>query len=70
MKCIKLTVLLTLTSLNTAFTQVRNDDAQTAESSSLVSPQIQVIPIQDSKTERKYELYIELPEDFLGSLQP
>jgi len=27
-------------------------------------PQIQVVPIKDTKTERNYELYIELPEDY------
>ena len=32
--------------------------------SSLVLPQIQVLPIQDSKESRQYELYIELPEGY------
>jgi len=34
------------------------------EGSSLVLPQIQVVPIKDTQTERNYELYIELPEDY------
>lgn len=38
--------------------------ASSVEGSALELPQIQVIPIKDSRTERNYELYIKLPEDY------
>ncbi|WP_411767531.1 serine hydrolase [Winogradskyella sp. A3E31] len=44
--------------------QLNNSFSQETNGSSLVLPQIQVVPIQDSKTERNYELYIELPESY------
>ncbi|MEM9649271.1 MAG: serine hydrolase [Bacteroidota bacterium] len=53
-----LTLLLIVT--NNAFAQENG----AKESTSLVLPQIQVVPIKDTKTERNYELYIELPEDY------
>ncbi|MGJ8663091.1 MAG: hypothetical protein ACSHWU_05535 [Marinicella sp.] len=36
-----------------------------SENKSLEFPKIKVIPIQDSQTERQYELYIKLPEGYL-----
>jgi len=51
-----LLILLLIT--NTAFAQ------ENGEGSSLVLPQIQVVPIKDSKNDKNYELYIELPEDY------
>ncbi len=56
-----LIIFLLLTTSN--FAQ-ENSANQMMKATSLVSPQIQVIPIQDSNTERNYELYIELPEDY------
>ncbi len=44
--------------------QLNNSFSQETNGSPLVLPQIQVIPIQDTKTERNYELYIELPESY------
>lgn len=66
MRLIKLLVLTMTMSMTTVFAQERNtpENTQNVEGTSLVLPQIQVIPIQDSKTERNYELYIELPEDY------
>lgn len=67
MRVTKLLVVLTMAiSINTAFAQDNSIKEVTSnvESSSLVLPHIQVVPIQDSKTERNYELYIELPEDY------
>ncbi len=53
--------LLTLTiSIQTAVAQEKG----VKESASFVSPQIQVVPIKDTNTERQYELYIELPEAY------
>ena len=51
---------------NSAFAQENNEKEFTSnvEGTSLVLPQIQVVPIKDSKNERNYELYIELPEDY------
>ncbi|MEP2447181.1 MAG: serine hydrolase [Balneola sp.] len=59
-------LLVLLIATNNVFAQENslNGNSQIVEKSSLVLPQIQVIPIQDSKTERNYELYIELPEDY------
>ncbi|EAR01400.1 serine hydrolase [Maribacter sp. HTCC2170] len=51
-------VILFLAIINIGFAQ------ENSEISSLVLPQIQVVPIKDSQTERNYELYIELPEDY------
>lgn len=66
MNVIKL-VVLSFTMLTTiAFAQENRTKELTSnrEGSSLESPQIRVVPIKDSKTERNYELYIELPEDY------
>ena len=66
MRITKLLILTMTVSITTVFAQESsvNGNSQVAKGSPLVSPQIQVIPIQDSKTERNYELYIELPEDY------
>lgn len=66
MKTSKLFLLASIMALNTVFAQENkvNDNLQTVNKSSLVLPQIQVVPIKDTKTERNYELYIELPEDY------
>ena len=66
MKVIKL-VVLSITMFTTAiFAQVESvkDMASISVGTSLELPQIRVVPIKDSKTERNYELYIELPEDY------
>ena len=60
MKILKLLIVVFALSLTTVFAQQNSKIAST----SLESPQIQVVPIKDSKTERNYELYIELPEDY------
>ncbi|MDB4292987.1 serine hydrolase [Maribacter sp.] len=66
MRAIKLAVLSITLFANTAFAQENNvkEFTTNVEGTSLVLPQIQVVPIQDTKTERNYELYIELPEDY------
>ncbi len=66
MKITKLLILTLIISLNTVFAQQNNviENTQNIEGSSLVLPQIQVVPIKDTKTARNYELYIELPEDY------
>ncbi|WP_420573479.1 alpha/beta hydrolase-fold protein [Kordia sp.] len=65
MRVIKLLLLITIFS-NTAFAQENSvkEFMSDKEGSSLELPQIRVIPIKDTKTERNYELYIELPEDY------
>ncbi|WP_431129267.1 serine hydrolase [Flagellimonas flava] len=57
---------LLLVLANNAFAQKngKKETATASMSASLVLPQIQVVPIKDTKTERNYELYIELPEDY------
>lgn len=59
-------ILVLAISLQVAFTQENSvlENTQNVEGSSLELPQIQVVPIKDTKTERNYELYIELPEDY------
>ncbi len=60
-------VLLTLTIIiNTALAQENGGKEITSitKSASLVLTQIQVVPIKDTNTEKHYELYIELPEDY------
>ncbi len=66
MRAIKLVVLSITMFANSAFAQENNEKEFTSnvEGTSLVLPQIQVVPIKDSKNERNYELYIELPEDY------
>ena len=60
-------IILSFTICTTAaFAQQNNvnDITSSPAGSSLESPQIRVIPIKDTKTERNYELYIELPQDY------
>ena len=66
MRAAKLLVLILVMSVNTAFTQENsvNGNSQMVKGTSLVLPDIQVVPIKDTHTERNYELYIELPEDY------
>jgi len=66
MKTSKLLLLASIMTFNTVFAQENkvNDNIDTVDKSSLVLPQIQVVPIKNSKNERNYELYIELPEDY------
>ncbi|SHG30623.1 serine hydrolase [Flagellimonas flava] len=59
-----LVLLLILTNNAVAQNNGKKETASTTNSASLVLPQIQVVPIKDTKTERSYELYIELPEDY------
>ncbi|MFD2562317.1 alpha/beta hydrolase-fold protein [Aquimarina rubra] len=61
MKITKLLILTLVISLNAVLAQ---ENTQHVESSSLVVPQIQLVPIKDTKTEKNYELYIELPENY------
>ncbi len=42
----------------------KKDDVHTVEPSYLQLPRIQVIPIQDTKANRQYELYVKLPEEY------
>lgn len=66
MRAIKLLILSITIFANTAFAQENNvkEFTSNGEGTSLVLPQIQVVPIKDTKTKRNYELYIELPEDY------
>ena len=66
MSAIKLVLLSITIFANTTFAQENNvkEFTSNGEGSSLVLPQIQVVPIKDTKTERNYELYIELPEAY------
>lgn len=59
-----LVLLLILTNNAIAQENGGKETTSTTNSTSLVLPQIQVVPIKDTKTERNYELYIELPEDY------
>ena len=65
MKIIKLVVLTLTITINTTVAQ--GDGAKgtmLTNSTSLVLPQIQVVPIKDTNSARNYELYIELPEEY------
>lgn len=65
MKVIRLFALTAAILINTATAQENGKKANTAtNSASFESPQIQVVPIKDSNSEKNYELYIELPEDY------
>ncbi|MDC8004251.1 serine hydrolase [Aureisphaera galaxeae] len=59
-------LLLLLILTNNAFAQENSvkEIVSPVVGSSLESPQIRVVPIKDTKTERNYELYIELPGDY------
>lgn len=62
----KLLLLLFLLSLQAVFGQENSitEPAVIGKGTSLILPQIQVVPIKDTQTERNYELYVELPEDY------
>jgi len=66
MNITKLVVLYIIMFTTNAFAQVNSTKELTANTkgTSLVSSQIQVIPIKDSNNERNYELYVELPENY------
>ncbi|WP_271784756.1 serine hydrolase [Aquimarina algiphila] len=66
MKITKLLILTCALSLNTVYAQESkvSENSQVVKGASLELSQIQVIPIKDTQTERNYELYIELPEDY------
>ncbi len=66
MKITKLILLTFAIALNTAFAQENkvNDNTHTVDKSYLELPQIQVIPIEDTKNDRQYELYVKLPEGY------
>ncbi|MHA7057418.1 alpha/beta hydrolase-fold protein [Aquimarina sp. M1] len=59
-------IILFLATINIGFTQKNRelDLVSNGETSAFVMPQIQVVPIKDTQTEKQYELYIELPEDY------
>lgn len=57
-------ILLLLTNRGVAQDHGVNDNSQMAQTTSFVSSQIQVVPIQDPNTNRHYELYIELPQSY------
>lgn len=66
MRVIKLVVLMLTIGINTAVAQQNSttEIAATTKSTSFIAPQIQVVPIKDPNTNKNYELYIELPEDY------
>lgn len=66
MKTTKLLLLLCVISFNTVLAQenLENDDSNAIEKSYLELPKIEVIPIKDTKTDRRYELYVKLPEGY------
>ena len=61
-----LLTIIFLAILNVGFAQKNSvkEIASTVVGSAFESPQIRVVPIEDTQTERNYELYIELPEDY------
>ncbi len=64
MKVLKLLALTLTISINTTVAQDGVKGTTFTNSTPLVLPQIQVVPIKDTNTARNYELYIELPEDY------
>ncbi|WP_406683723.1 serine hydrolase [Seonamhaeicola sp. MEBiC1930] len=62
----RLLLLILLITTNIILAQGNSEKELTSHgiSSSLVLPQIQVVPIKDKKAEKNYELYIELPESY------
>nr|WP_299344756.1 serine hydrolase [Allomuricauda sp.] len=65
MKVLKLLALTLTITINTTVAQEDGAKGTTLTNSTpLVLPQIQVVPIKDTNTARNYELYIELPEDY------
>ena len=61
---ILLSILLMLTNTTIAQQTGVKEYSSTAEGTSFVMPQLQVIPIKDTRTDRNYELYIEVPEAY------
>ncbi|TVZ14336.1 serine hydrolase [Maribacter sp. MAR_2009_72] len=59
-------LILFLATINIGFAQKNSEQdlVSNGETSSFIVPQIQVVPIKDTQTEKNYELYIELPEDY------
>ncbi|WP_459209218.1 alpha/beta hydrolase-fold protein [Aquimarina rhabdastrellae] len=66
MKTTKIILLIYAISLNVVFAQefIKNNDAHTLPKSYLKFPHTEVIPIKETKTNRQYELYVELPEGY------
>ena len=66
MNTLKLLILLFVISLQVTFAQGNsvNRNSHIVKGSPLELTQIQVIPIKDTKNDRHYELYIELPEGY------
>ncbi len=66
MKITKLLILTFAISLNSVFAQENkiNDNTHTVDHSYLELPRIQVIPIEDTKNDRQFELYVKLPEGY------
>ncbi len=66
MKITKLLILTFAISLNSVFAQENkvSDNTQTVDHSYLELPRIQVIPIEDTKNDRQFELYVKLPEGY------
>ncbi len=68
MKAIKLLLLLTLImpvyNIGHAQQLQKKEFVPKAEGATFQLPHIRVVPIKDTKTERNYELYIKLPEDY------
>ncbi len=62
MKTFQLLIVVSFISLNTVFAQ--NNDAHTGKKSLLELPKTEVIPIKETKTNRQYELYVELPDGY------
>ncbi|WP_235297120.1 alpha/beta hydrolase [Portibacter marinus] len=68
-KAHRLLFMFAVISFNTVFTQssTSHNSISAAKNSNLELPNIQVIPITDSNTNRKYELYIKVPEEYSDS---
>lgn len=66
MNSIKLLILIFAISLQAAFAQENSvkEFASNIQGPSLELPRIQVIPIEDTKNGRQYELYVKLPEGY------
>lgn len=64
MKKLLLLSMIALTSTAHAQENSPSGNSKIVKTTSLVLPQIQVVPIKDTKTERSYELYIKLPKSY------
>tara|TARA_R110000868_G_scaffold186300_2_gene428709 strand:- start:1222 stop:2091 length:870 start_codon:yes stop_codon:yes gene_type:complete len=65
MRTIKLLILTIVITINPVSSQEKNDNnTQSLKKSNLELPRVQVIPIKDTKTNRQYELYNKLPEEY------